>query len=126
MKDTETPFLIKIIEENDNVYKENELYLYFKGQEKRYRPIRIERQKFKSCEDFKTEQELLNFFRFKSGTNERHNELLKKIGMMRILNFSQFDRERIITFMNSRFPIPLPDGEVKLILKTTVNGRKGR
>ena len=61
MKDPENPFLIKIIEENDNIYKENELYLYFKGHEKKYRPIRIERQKFKSRNDFKSEKEMLDF-----------------------------------------------------------------
>ena len=126
MKDPQNPFLIKIIEENDKVYKENELYLYFRGREKNYRPVKIERQKFKSRNDFKSEKEMLDFFKFKSGTNERHNELLKKIGMMKIFNFSQTDREEMITFMNSRFTIPLPDEEVRLILKTTVHGRKGK
>ena len=125
MKDRNNPFLIKIIEKNDNIYKENELYLYFKGREKNYRPLNMQTQKrvFKSVGDFKDDNEILKHFRFHDNTNERHNELLNKIGMMRREGFGQADREQMIWFMNSRFISPLPEDEVANILRTTVNGK---
>lgn len=125
MKDHKNPFLIKIIEKNDNVYRENELYLYFKGREKNYRPLNMQLQKrvFKSVGDFKDDNEMLRHFKFHSNTNERHNELLNKIGIMRREGFGQTDREQMIWFMNSRFPTPLPEDEVANILRTTVNGK---
>lgn len=124
MKDPKNPFLIKLIEKNDNVYKENELYLYFKGREKKYRPISLQNIKFKKLDDFESNEQMLKFFGFKSNTNERHNELLRKIGMMKILQYSQTDRERIIWYMNTQFYKPLPNSEVEMILKTTVNERR--
>lgn len=125
MKDKNDPFLIKIIEQNDNIYRENELYLYFKGREKHFKPINPKNVKFKAKKDFKSSEQMLKFFGFKSNTNERHNELLRKIGYMKILNYSQSDREDIIWYMNTQFYEPLPDSEVKSILQSTVGGRKG-
>lgn len=124
MKDRNNPFLIKVIESNSNIYKENELYLYFKGREKKYKPVCFKNIKFKTLEDFSSNEQMLRFFGFKENTNERHNELLKKIGMMKILNYSQSDREKIIWYMNSMFYESLPREEVETILKTTVGGRR--
>ena len=124
MKDPKNPFLIKLIEKNDNIYKENELYLYFKGREKRYRPISLQNIKFKTLDDFESNEQMLKFFGFKSNTNERHNELLRKIGMMKILQYSQADREKVIWYMNTQFYEPLPQSEVQMILKTTTGCRR--
>lgn len=119
MKDPKNPFLIKIVEKNDNVYKESELALAFKGREKCYRPKNLTNMKVKQINDFKNTAEMLKYFGFKQNTDERHNELLRKIGFMRILNYSVYDREQLIRFMNTQFVTPLPTEEVEKILETT-------
>ena len=126
MKDPQNPFLIKIIEENDKVYKENELYLYFKGREKKYRPIKIKPFVYTGDDNEllkKIKCDNMPSFGADSG---RRNFLLTKIGYMKRLGISRVDRERMVRIINSRFIVPLSEDEVNTVIRTTVQDKKGK
>ena len=131
MKDPDNPFLIKIIEQNDNAYTETLMELAFV-------PIKaVKKVKFKNTEEvkiegFRSEETLIKYFCSKLNgdlscfvaDSGRRTYLLQMIGRLkRHYNYSFEERSKIIHIINRHFACPLDDDEVETVLNTTIKDK---
>ena len=100
--------------------------MYFKGREKKYRPIKIKPFVYTGDDNEllkKIKCDNMPYFGENSG---RRSFLLRKIGYMKRLGISRVDRERMVRIINNKFVVPLDEDEVNTVIKTTVQDKKGK
>lgn len=116
MKDPNNPYLIKVVQQNENAYTEEQMLFCYGIKKKNLRPL----QAIRKPEKFRDVQEVLTFFKAQSlHKGNRHNYLVNKIGYMKRLEFDYIERENLINIINQNFIEPLPQEEVDTILRTT-------
>jgi len=115
MKDKNNPFMIKIIQKNDEVYREAEMLFGFPIPKPKHERIKYETN---DKSDFLNPDNWDRIFKLNMiGEGSRNNEMCRIIFWLRDLGFCGSDIENAVLEMNNRLSNSLPQHEINFLLK---------